>query len=79
MIITIKVYGDYDVSVKEEDVLTNDELVIDIQNYNGGENEYFAIIGNTVETCWSNDIGLNSRPTLYRIINYIYNHYGVEL
>ena len=45
----------------------------------GTPTEHFEIHNGEVTTCWSEDIDLNSAPSLIKIINYINNHYGVDI
>ena len=45
----------------------------------GTPNDHFEIQNGQVVTCWSDDIDLNSAPSLIKIINYINNHYGVDI
>lgn len=45
----------------------------------GTPNDHFEIQNGQVVTCWSADIDLNSAPTLIKVLNYILNHYDVDL
>ena len=45
----------------------------------GTPNDHFEIQNGQVVTCWSEDIDLNSAPTLTKVLNYIENHYDVDL
>lgn len=45
----------------------------------GTPSEHFQIYDGEVVTCWSDDIDLNSDPTLVKVINYINNRYNVDL
>lgn len=45
----------------------------------GTEREHFEILDGEVISCISQDINLNSKPELNRILNHINNKYGVDL
>lgn len=45
----------------------------------GTPNDHFEIQNGQVVTCWSDDIDLNSAPSLIKVVNYIKNHYGVDI
>lgn len=45
----------------------------------GTPTEHFEIYNGEVTTCWSEDIDLNSAPTLIKVVNYIKNHYDVDI
>lgn len=45
----------------------------------GTEEEHFEILKGEVINCISQDINLNSKPELNKVLNHIYNKYGVDL
>ena len=45
----------------------------------GTPEDHFEIQNGQVVVCWSADIDLNSAPDLTKVLNYIANHYGVDL
>ena len=58
------------IHIKVEDI-TYDRCLKDI------EDEFIEIIGDEVTICQTNDIDLNSYPKVVRVLNYIWNKYGV--
>lgn len=70
-------------------IVTKEKTTVEEENYlqtglfieiiTDDYDEYFEIYDNSVQTCESQDIDLNSQPTLTKIINYIENNYGVEI
>ena len=45
----------------------------------GTPSEHFEVYNGEITRCWSDDIDLNSAPTLCRVLNHIENNYGVDL
>lgn len=45
----------------------------------GTPSEHFEVRDGEVIVCWSDDIDLNSAPSLIKVVNYIQNHYGVDI
>lgn len=45
----------------------------------GTPDEHFEVLDGEITVCWSNDINLNSKPTLTRVLNHIENAYGIDL
>ena len=45
----------------------------------GTPTEHFEIYNGEVTICWSDNIDLNSAPSLIKVINYIKNHYDVDI
>lgn len=45
----------------------------------GTPNDHFEVQNGEIVVCWSADIDLNSAPSLTKVLNYINNHYNVDL